>query len=135
MTSPNKMKAKLIKTDKIMKNLLLILLLCLSVDVVGQTILKNRKQELRIERVIQNSEGTYKIYFHATYLVVGNRSMMDLLLEELLGTISTGNTSNTYVGNTAVKYVPFEDEVEVFAKTSSFKLSKKQIIKLKEKLL
>jgi hypothetical protein len=117
-----------------MKNLLLIILLCLSVDVVGQTILKNRKQELRIERVIQNSEGTYKIYFHATYLVVGNRSMMDLLLEELLGTISTGKTSNTYVGNTAVKYVPFEDEVEVFAKTSSFKLSRKQINKLKEKI-
>jgi hypothetical protein len=118
-----------------MKNLLLIILLCLSVDVVGQTILKNRKQELRIERVIQNSEGTYKIYYHATYLVVGNRAMMDLFLEELLGTISTGKTVNSYVGNTAVKYVPFENEVEVFAKTSSFKLSRKQIVKLKSKLL
>jgi len=118
-----------------MKQLLLIILLCLSVDVVGQTILKDRKQELRIERVIQNSEDTYKIYYHATYLVVGNRAMMDLFLEELLGTISTGKTVNTYVGNTAVKYVPFEDEVEVFAKTSNFKLSKKQIVKLKSKLL
>ena len=118
-----------------MKNLLLIILLGLSVDVIGQTVYKNRKQELRIERVIQNSEGTYKIYFHATYLVVGNRAMMDLFLEELLGTISTGKTVNTYVGNTAVKYVPFEDEVEVFAKTSNFKLSKKQIVKLKSKLL
>ena len=118
-----------------MKNLLLILLLCLSVDVVAQTVLKNKKQELRIERVIQNSEGTYKVYYHATYLVIGNKAMMDLFVEELLGTISTGKTVNTYVGNTAVKYVPFEDEVEVFAKTSSFKLSKKQIIKLKSKLL
>jgi hypothetical protein len=118
-----------------MKNLLLILLLCLSVDVVGQTIYKDRKQELRVERVIQNSEGTYKVYFHATYLVVGNRAMMDLFLEELLSTISTGKTVDSYVGNTSVKYVPFENEVEVFAKTSSFKLSRKQIIKLKTKLL
>ena len=118
-----------------MKNLLLIILLCLSVDVVAQTILKDRKQELRIERVIQNSEGTYKVYFHATYLVVSNKAMMDLFLEELLGTISTGKTVNTYVGNTAVRYVPFEDEVEVFSKSSSFKLSRKQIVKLKKKLL
>jgi hypothetical protein len=118
-----------------MKNLLLILLLCLSVDIVGQTILKNKKQELRIERVIQNSENTYKVYYHATYLVVGSKAMMDLFVEELLGAISTGKTVNSYVGNTAVRYVPFEDEVEVFAKTSSFKLSRKQIIKLKSKLL
>jgi hypothetical protein len=32
-----------------MKNLLLIILLCLSVDVVGQTIYKNRKQEIKME--------------------------------------------------------------------------------------
>jgi hypothetical protein len=118
-----------------MKNLLLILLLCLSVDIVAQTVYKNRKQELRIERVIENSVGTYEVYFHASYLVVGNKAMMDLFVEELLGTISTGKTVNTYVGNTAVRYVPFEDEVEVFAKTSSFKLSRKQIVKLKSKLL
>jgi hypothetical protein len=118
-----------------MKNLLLIILLCLSVDVVGQTILKDKKQELRIERVIQNSEGTYKVYFHATYLVVGNKAMMDLFLEELLSTLSNQKTVNTYVGNTAVKYVPFENEVEVFGRTSSFKLNRKQIIKIKNKLL
>jgi hypothetical protein len=118
-----------------MKKLLLIILLCLSVDVVGQTILKDKKQELRIERVIQNSEGTYKVYFHATYLVLGNKAETDYFLEQLLNTISTGKTVNTYVGNSAVKYVPFEDEVEVFAKTSSFKLSRKQIVKLKSKLL
>ena len=118
-----------------MKNLLLIILLCLSVDVVAQTVYKDRKQELRIERVIQNSEDTYKVYYHATYLVIGNKAMMDLFVEELLGTISTGKTVNTYVGNTAVRYVPFENEVEVFAKTSSFKLSKKQIVKIKKKLI
>ena len=56
-------------------------------------------------------------------------------VEELLGTISTGKTVNTYVGNTAVRYVPFEDEVEIFAKTSSFKLSRKQIVKIKKKLI
>ena len=117
-----------------MRKLLLMVLLCLSVDVVAQTVYKDRKQELRIERVIQNSEGTYKVYYHATYLVIGNKAMMDLFLEELLGTISTQKTMNTYVGNTSVKYVPFEDEVEVYAKTSQFKLSKKQILKLKEKL-
>ena len=118
-----------------MKNLLLILLLCLSVDVVAQTVYKNRKQELRIERVIQNSENTYKVYFHTSYLVVGSKAMMGLFIEELLGVISTGKTVNTYIGNTAVKYVPFENEVEVFGRTSSFKLSRKQIIKLKTKLL
>ena len=118
-----------------MKKLLLITLLGLSMDLGAQTVLKDKKQELRVERVIQNSEGTYKVYFHATYLVVGNKAMMDMFLEELLGTISTQKTVNTYVGNTSVKYVPFEDEVEVFAKTSQFKLSKKQILKLKSKLL
>ena len=111
------------------------MLLCLSVDVVAQTVYKDRKQELRIERVIQNSEGTYKVYYHATYLVVGNKAMMDLFLEELLNALHDGKTVNTYVGNTPVKYVPFEDEVEVFAKTSGFKLSRKQIVKLKAKLL
>jgi hypothetical protein len=117
-----------------MKKLLLILLLGLSLDLEAQTVLKDKKQELRVERVIQNSEGTYKVYFHASYLVVGNKAMMNLFLEELLGTISTGKTLNTYVGNTSVKYVPFEDEVEVSAKTSQFKLSKKQILKIKSKL-
>jgi hypothetical protein len=122
-------------SKKIMKKLLLIILLCLSVDVVGQTILKDKKQELRVERVIQNSEGTYKIYFHATYLVVGNKSMMNLLLEELLNAISNQKTYYTYIGNNSVRYTPFENEVEILAKSSSFKLSRKQIIKLKTKLL
>jgi hypothetical protein len=103
-------------------------------DVAGQTILKDRKQELRIERVIQNSEGTYKVYYHATYLVVGDKAMMDLFLEELLNALHDGKTVNTYVGNTPVKYVPLEDEIEVFAKSSAFKLSRKQIVKLKEKV-
>ncbi len=118
-----------------MKNLLLIILLCLSVDVVAQTVYRDKKQELRIERVIQNSEGTYKAYYHATYLVIGNKAMLDLFLEELLGALSNQKTVNTYVGNTSVKYVPFEDEIEIFAKSSSFKLSRKQIVKIKSKLL
>lgn len=111
------------------------MLLCLSVDVVAQTVYKDRKQELRIERVIQNSEGTYKVYYHASYLVLGNKAETDYFLEQLLNAISTEKTVNTYVGNTSVKYVPFEDEVEVFARTSSFKLSRKQILKLKSKLI
>lgn len=118
-----------------MKQLLLILLLCLSINVVAQTVYKDRKQELRIERVIQNSEGTYKVYYHATYLVVGNKAMMDLFLEELLNALSNEKVVNTYVGNTPVKYAPFEEVVEVFAKTFSFRLSKRQILKIKEKLL
>jgi hypothetical protein len=117
-----------------MKNILIIILLSLSIDAVGQTILKDRKQELRIERVIQNSEPTYKVYFHATYLVLGNKAETDYFLEQLLNAISTEKTINTYVGNTSVRYVPFESEVEVFAKISSFKLSRKQINKLKEKI-
>jgi hypothetical protein len=118
-----------------MKKTILTILLFISLNSVGQTILKDKKQELRIERVIQNSEGTYKVYFHATYLVLGNKAETDYFLEQLLNTISTEKTVNSYVGNTSVKYVPFEDEVEVFAKTSSFKLSRKQIVKLKSKLL
>jgi hypothetical protein len=117
-----------------MKNLLLIILLGLSMDVIGQTVLKDKKQELRFERVIQNAEPTFKVYFHATYLVLGNKAETNYWLEQLLNAISTEKTVYTYVGNTAVKYVPFEDEVEVFAKTSSFKLSRKQIIKLKKRL-
>lgn len=117
-----------------MKKLLLITLLGLSMDLGAQTVLKDKKQELRVERVIQNSEGTYKVYFHASYLVLGNKSETNYFLEELLNSISTQKTVNAYIGNTPVRYVPFEDEVEVYAKTSQFKLSKKQILKLKEKL-
>ena len=118
-----------------MKNLLLIILLCLSIDVVGQTILKDKKQDLRVERVIQNSEVVYKVYFHTSYLVLGNKALTDMFLEELLNAISTQKTVLTYVGNSSVKYVPNENEVEVFARISSFTLTKKQIVKLKTKLL
>jgi hypothetical protein len=118
-----------------MKNTILTILLFISLNSVGQTILKDRKQELRIERVIQNSEETYKVYFHASYLVVGSKAMMNLFLEELLSIISTQKTTNTYVGNTSVKYEAFDDEIQVSAKTSQFRLTRKQIIKLKSKLL
>ena len=118
-----------------MKKLLLTILLFLSLNVSGQTLLKDRKQELRVERVIQNSDNTYEVYFHATYLVVGNKSLMNLFLEELLNAINTQQTLKTYVGNTSVKYEVFEDEVEISARNSKFRLSKKQIVKLKKKLL
>lgn len=118
-----------------MKQLLLVILLCLSIDVIGQTILKDKKQELRIERVIQNSEGTYKIYFHATYLVVGNRAMMDLFLEELLVTISNQKTVNTYVGNTLVTYLYVDESVIVKSRGTNFILTRKQIGKLKKRIV
>jgi len=118
-----------------MKKLLLILFLFLSLNVTGQTLLKDKKQELRIEGVIQNSENTYKVYFHATYLVVGNKSLMMLFLEELLNVINSQQSLKTYVGNTPVKYEVFEDEVEISARNSKFRLSKKQIVKLKKKLI
>ena len=117
-----------------MKNLLLILLLGLCTDLSAQTVLKDKKQELRIERVIQNAKPTYKVYFHATYLVIGTKNETSYWLEELLTALNNQRTYYTYVGNTSVRYVPFEDEVEVFAKTSSFKLTRKQIVKLKSKL-
>jgi hypothetical protein len=120
---------------KNMKQLLLVILLCLSIDVIGQTILKDKKQELRIERVIQNSEGTYKIYFHATYLVVGNRAMMDLFLEELLVTISNQKTVNTYVGNTLVTYLYVDESVIVKSRGTNFILTRKQIGKLKKRIV
>jgi hypothetical protein len=120
---------------KNMKQLLLVILLCLSIDVIGQTILKDKKQELRIERVIQNSEGTYKIYFHATYLVVGNRAMMDLFLEELLVTISNQKTVNTYVGNTLVTYSYVDESVIVKSRGTNFILTRKQIGKLKKRIV
>jgi len=118
-----------------MKKLLLILFLFLSLNVTGQTLLKDKKQELRIEGVIQNSENTYKVYFHATYLVVGNKSLMMLFLEELLNVINSQQSLKTYVGNTPVKYEVFEDEVEISTRNSKFRLSKKQIVKLKKKLI
>ena len=118
-----------------MKKLLLTILLFLSLNVSGQTILKDRKQELRVERVIQNSENTYKVYFHATYLVLGNKSETNYFLEQILNVLNTQQTLKTYVGNTSVKYEAFEDEVEVSTRNSKFRLSKKQIVKLKKKLL
>lgn len=118
-----------------MKKLLLVILLFLSLNVSGQTILKDRKQELRVERVIQNSENTYKVYFHATYLVLGDKSETNYFLEQILNVLNTQQTLKTYVGNTSVKYEVFEDEVEISARNSKFRLSKKQIVKLKKKLL
>jgi hypothetical protein len=118
-----------------MKKTILTILLFTSLNSVGQTILNDRKQELRIERVIQNSEGTYKVYFHASYLVLGNKSETNYFLEQLLNVLNTQKTTNTYVGNTSVKYEAFDDEIQVSAKTSQFRLSRKQIIKLKKKLL
>lgn len=118
-----------------MKKLLLVILLFLSLNVSGQTILKDRKQELRVERVIQNSENTYKVYFHATYLVLGNKSETNYFLEELLNVMNSKREFKTYVRNTPVKYEAFEDEVEISARNSKFRLSKKQIVKLKKKLL
>jgi hypothetical protein len=118
-----------------MKKLLLVILLFLSLNVSGQTILKDRKQELRVERVIQNSENTYKVYFHATYLVLGDKSETNYFLEQILNVLNTQQTLKTYVGNTSVKYESFEDEVEIYARNSKFRLSKKQIVKLKKKLL
>jgi hypothetical protein len=117
-----------------MRKLLLMVLLCLSVDIVGQTVYKDRKQELRIERVIQNSEPTYKVYCHATYLVLGNKAETNYFLEQLLNVINNEKITYAYIGNTAVKYVPFENQIEIFAKTSSFKLTKKQIEKIKHKI-
>ena len=118
-----------------MKKLLLVILLFLSLNVSGQTILKDKKQELRVERVIQNSENTYKVYFHATYLVLGDKSETNYFLEQILNVLNTQQTLKTYVGNTSVKYEAFEDEVEISARNSKFRLSKKQIVKLKKKLL
>lgn len=118
-----------------MKKLLLVILLFLSQNVSGQTLLKDRKQELRVERVIQNSENTYKVYFHATYLVLGDKSETNYFLEQILNVLNTQQTLKTYVGNTSVKYESFEDEVEIYARNSKFRLSKKQIVKLKKKLL
>jgi hypothetical protein len=118
-----------------MKKLLLILFLFLSLNVTGQTILKDKKQELRVERVIQNSENTYKVYFYATYLVLGNKSETNYFLEQILNVLNTQQTLKTYVGNTPVKYEAFEDEVEISTRNSKFRLSKKQIVKLKKKLI
>jgi hypothetical protein len=117
-----------------MKNILLIFMICFSLNTMGQTILKDKKQELRIERVIQNSEPTYKIYFHATYLVLGNKAETDYFLEQLLNVINNEKITYAYIGNTSVKYMPFENQIEISAKSSSFTLTKKQIEKLKNKL-
>jgi hypothetical protein len=116
-----------------MKKIILTVLLCVSLNAVGQTVLKDRKQNLRVERVIQNNVTIYKLYCNESYLLIGSKTEKDLFLQELLNVIKNQKTANTYIGNTAVKYEPFENGVQVYAKTFSFRLSQKQIIKIKEK--
>ena len=118
-----------------MKQLLLILLLCLSVDVVAQTVYKDKKQDLILERVIQNSQPVYKVFFKSNYLLLGNKALTEMYLEEMLNVIATEKTVMTYVGNTSVKLEYKDEVVVVHARSSSFRLTKKQIVKIKEKLL
>jgi hypothetical protein len=116
-----------------MKKIILTVLLCVSLNAVGQTVFKNRKQDLRVERVIKNAQTIYKIYFGSNYLVFNNKNLSNMYLDEMLNAIDNGKTVYTFVENVSVKYVPFEDQVEVFTKGSSFILTRKQIIKIKEK--
>lgn len=118
-----------------MKQLLLILLLCISVDVVAQTVYKDKKQDLRLERIIQNSLPVYKVFFESNYLLFGNKALTEMYLEEMLNVIATQKTVMTYVGNTSVKLEYKDEVVVVHARSSSFRLTKKQIVKIKEKLL
>lgn len=116
-----------------MKKIILTVLLCVSLNAVGQTFFKDRKQNLSFDRVIQNSEVRYKLYCYESYLLIGSKAEKDLFMQELLSVINTQKTANTYIGNTAVKYEPFENEVQVYVKTFTFRLTQKQIIKIKEK--
>jgi hypothetical protein len=113
-----------------MKKLFLISMLCLSMDVVGQTILKDKKQELRIERVIQNSENIYKVFWGSNYLILGNASEKNIFVNELLDVIKYQKSSTTYVLNTFVTYQYVETGVKISVKGSAFILSIKQINKL-----
>lgn len=117
-----------------MKNLLLILLLCLSVDVVAQTVYKDKKQDLRLERVIQNSQPVYKVFFESNYLLLGNKALTEMYLEEMLNVIATEKTVMTYIGNTFVKLEYLDEAIVVHARSSSFRLSKKEIEKIKKKI-
>jgi len=105
-------------------------MLCLSMDVVGQTILKDKKQELRIERVIQNSENIYKVFWGSNYLILGNASEKNIFVNELLDVIKYQKSSTTYVLNTFVTYQYVETGVKISVKGSAFILSIKQINKL-----
>ena len=116
-----------------MKKIFLTVLLCVSLNAVGQTVLKDRKQNLIFDKVIQNKEITYKLYCNESYLLIGSKSEKDLFMQELLNVIKNQKTVNSYVGNTPTKYEPFENGVQVYAKIFSFRLSQKQIIKIKEK--
>ena len=113
-----------------MKKLFLISMLCLSMDVAGQTILKDRKQELRIEKVIQNSENIYKVFWGSNYLILGNATEKNIFVNELLDVIKHQKSSTTYVLNTFVTYQYIETGVKISVKGSAFILSKKQINKL-----
>jgi hypothetical protein len=113
-----------------MKKLFLISMLCFSMDVAGQTILKDRKQELRIEKVIQNSENIYKIFYGTNYLILGNINDKNIFVNELLDVIKYQKSSTTYVLNTFVTYQYVETGVKISVKGSTFILSKKQINKL-----
>jgi hypothetical protein len=99
-------------------------------DVAGQTILKDRKQELRIEKVLQNSVNIYKIFYGTNYLILGTVNDKNIFVRELQDVIKNQKSSNTYVLNTFVTYEYVETGVKISVKGSTFILSNKQINKL-----
>lgn len=114
-----------------MKKLFLISMLVASLDVAGQTILKDRKQDLRIEKVLQNSVNIYKIFYGANYLILGTNNDKTIFVRELQEVFKNQNNySTSYVLNTFVTYEYIETGVKISVKGSAFILSKKQINKL-----
>ena len=118
-----------------MKRVFLIITLCLLFNVVSQTILKDKKQQLEVEKINQDGSDIYKLFFHDDYVILGKKALTSMFLEELLNVLHTEKTTTTYIGNTYAKYEYIDkDNVTVYAKGSSFNLNRKQIEKLKNKL-
>jgi hypothetical protein len=114
-----------------MKKVFLISIIIASLDVTGQTILKDRKQDLRIEKVLQNSVNIYKIFYGANYLILGNVNDKNIFVRELQDVLKNQNNySTSYILNTFVTYEYVETGVKISVKGSAFILSKKQINKL-----
>jgi hypothetical protein len=118
-----------------MKKIFLIIALCSSFKVASQTVLKDKKQHLEIESVIQNGSNVYKTFFHDNYIILGNKALTLMFLEELLSVLHNEKSVDTYIGNVYARYEFIDkDNVTVHAKGSSFNLNRKQIEKIKSKI-
>ena len=117
-----------------MKSILSLILITLCLNASSQVFFKDKKQEVFMERVVQNQEPIFKIYFKTSYLNLGSLPEAKYFLKECSQVLDGGVGNTVFVGNSPVTLTQVGEALKVEAKGSEFLLSRKQFGKIKNKL-